>query len=164
MTHFDPLEEAKRKWIDDGNSEYADGMSFVTSIMRSHQIMLGRVEAVLRPMNLTFARYELLTLLRFTKTGKLPTSKVSQRLQVHPTSTTNAVDRLEKAGLVTREAHPNDKRMTLVCLTEQGRTLSERATVALNEQVFASPGLNTKDLTRILELLAKHRISQADLL
>ena len=164
MTHFDPLEEAKRKWIDDGNSEYADGMSFVTSIMRSHQIMLGRVEAVLRPMNLTFARYELLTLLRFTKTGKLPTSKVSQRLQAPPTSTTNAVDRLEKAGLVTREAHPNDKRMTLVCLTEQGRTLSERATVALNEQVFASPGLNTKDLTRILELLAKHRKSQADLL
>ena len=98
MTHFDPLEEAKRKWIDDGNSEYADGMSFVTSIMRSHQIMLGRVEAVLRPMNLTFARYELLTLLRFSKTGKLPTSKISQRLQVHPTSTTNAVDRLEKAG------------------------------------------------------------------
>lgn len=160
MPQFDPIEEAHHQWIADGNPESADGMTFVTAIMRSHQIMLGRVEAVLRPMNLTFARFELLTLLRFTKTGKLPTSKISQRLQVHPTSTTNAVDRLEKAGLVTREPHPNDKRTTLVCLTPEGRDLSKRATAALNEHVFSSPGLEDDDLATVLKILAKHRTNQ----
>jgi hypothetical protein len=43
------------------------------------------------------------------------------RMQVHATSTTNSVDRLEKAGLVARRSHPDDRRTTLVDLTEAGR-------------------------------------------
>lgn len=160
-TKFDPIEEAHRKWIEDGSGQYANGMSFVTAIMRTHQVMLARVDAVLRPMNLTFARYELLTLLRFSKTGTLPMSKISQRLQVHPTSTTNAVDRLENAGLVKRQAHPRDGRTTLVTLTPQGRALSQRATQALNSEVFSSPGLDDNDLGEILTILAKHRHNHA---
>ena len=39
---------------------------------------------------------------------------IGSRLQVHPTSVTNAVDRLEDAGLVTRATHPDDRRAYLV--------------------------------------------------
>ena len=128
--------------MDHGWGEAADGMAAVTSLMRAQQIVLGRVEAVLRPHGVTFARYEVLMLLLFSRTGALPMRVIGQRLQVHPTSVTNAVDRLEQAGLVVREPHPTDRRTTLVRLTRQGRTVARRATKALNAEVFADPTLN----------------------
>ena len=59
-------------------------MAVVTSIMRVQQVLLARVEAVLRPLGLTFARYEVLMLLRFSRKGCLPVGKIGERLQVHP--------------------------------------------------------------------------------
>jgi DNA-binding MarR family transcriptional regulator len=150
----DPIREAQRQWREHGWAGAADGMAAVTSIMRAQQIYLTRVDAVLRPFALTFARYELLTLLSFTRTGSLPLGKIGARLQVHPASVTNAVDRLERDGLVTRQPHPSDGRMTLARITPKGRRLSAKATLALNAAVFEAPGLEpgeTRTLTRLLE-------------
>ncbi|MGH3357726.1 MAG: MarR family transcriptional regulator, partial [Nocardioidaceae bacterium] len=110
----DPIAEARRQWVAHGWGDVADGMAAVTSVMRAQQIMLARVHEVLKPFDLTFARYELLALLQFTRTGSLPMSKASSLLQVHPTSVTNAVDRLESVGLVRRLPHPDDRRGVLV--------------------------------------------------
>ncbi len=107
---FDPVEEARRHWEDHGWADAAPGMAAVTSVMRAQQIFLGRVDEVLRPLGLTFARYELLMLLSFSSTGSMPLGKVSARLQVHPTSVTNAVDRLEAQGLIRRLPHATDRR------------------------------------------------------
>ena len=41
----------------------------------------------------------------------------SSRLQVHPTSVTNAVDRLEAAEFVKRVPHPTDGRQVVIDLT-----------------------------------------------
>ncbi|WGW10803.1 MarR family transcriptional regulator [Saxibacter everestensis] len=153
----DPIDESRRQWIAHGWTDVADGMTLVTSLMRAHQIMLARVDAVLRPFKLTFARYELLMLLSFSKTGALPMSKASERLQVHPTSTTNAVDRLEAAGLVQRLPHPRDGRTTLVKITDAGRSLAAEATDDLNQVVFGEPGLEGDSLSTLLELLADLR-------
>ena len=132
-------------------------MAAVTSVMRVQQIYLTRVDAVLRAFELTFARYELLQLLSFTRTGSLPLGKLGARLQVHPASVTNAVDRLERDGLVTRRPHPTDGRMTLARITAKGRRLAAKATVALNTQVFESPGLGHADTKALTALLAKVR-------
>src|SRR5699024_10683979 len=123
-TRFDPIEESRRQWLAHGWDEAADGMTTVISVMRIHQLFLARVDAALKPFALTFSRYEVLTLLSFTRSGTLPMSKISARLQVHATSTTNSVDRLEKAGLVARRSHPDDRRPTLVDLTEAGLHLT----------------------------------------
>jgi DNA-binding MarR family transcriptional regulator len=40
---------------------------------------------------------------------------------------TNRIDRLEKAGLVERRPHPNDRRGALVALTEKGGALIDKA-------------------------------------
>ncbi len=139
---FDPIEESRKQWLAHGWDEAADGMNTVISVMRVHQLFLAMVDAALKPFSLTFSRYEVLTLLSFTKSGTLPMSKISARLQVHATSTTNSVDRLEKAGLVRRRSHPDDRRTTLVDLTEAGRELAARATSALNDEVFTSPAVS----------------------
>ena len=120
----------------------ADGMVAVTSVMRAHQILLARVETALRPYGLSFSRYELLRLLAFSSTGALPITKASDRLQVHVTSVTHAIRRLEADGLVERLPHPTDGRTTLVQMTELGRSTVEDATVTLNDEVFADIGIS----------------------
>src|SRR5699024_4391589 len=111
---------------------------------------------------LTFSRYEVLTLLSFTRSGTLPMSKISARLQVHATSTTNSVDRLEKAGLVARRSHPHDRRTTLVDLAEAGRELAAEATTALNAEVFTSPDFSETDLGSLLPHLESLRSGLED--
>ena len=88
-------------------------MAFVTSIMRVHQIFLARVDEVLDPFDLTFARFEALRLLAFTRRGRLPLGKIGERLQVHRTSVTNLVDGLERSGFAERRPHDHDRRMML---------------------------------------------------
>ena len=159
---FDPIEEARRQWRDHGWKEAADGMALVTSVIRAQQIYLARIDAELRPLGLTFARFEVLTLLSFTRSGSLPMSKIGARLQVHPTSVTSSVDRLEDEGLVHRKAHPTDRRTTLVAIQPAGRRVLKKATVALNELVFASPGVSSKEATSLFELLKTLRAAEGD--
>ena len=99
-------------------------MAVVTSIMRLQQVFLARADAVLRPLGLTFARYEVLMLLSFSRRDALPLGKIGERLQVNPASVTNAVDRLEADGLVTRRSNPDDGRVTLAALTPSGRRVA----------------------------------------
>lgn len=154
---FDPIEESRKQWLAHGWTDSADGMTLVTSIMRAHQLLLARVDRTLKPFALTFSRYEVLALLSFTRRGSLPMNKITKRLQVHATSTTNSVDRLEAAGLAARRPHPADGRTTLVEITDAGRALVARATAALNAEVFDSPGLETAPLQRLLGDLAALR-------
>lgn len=150
---YDPIEEARRQWEAHGWAAAAGGMATVTSIVRAQQIYLGRIDAVLRPLGLTFARYEVLMLLLFSRTGLLPLNKVGSRLQVHATSVTNAVDRLEAQGLVRRVPHATDRRTTLAEILTEGRELALRATKALNDEVFADPGLDAGQVRQLLDVL-----------
>jgi DNA-binding MarR family transcriptional regulator len=159
---FDPIDSARQHWIEHGWADSAPGMAALTSVMRVQQILLARSEAVLKPLGLTFARYELLRLLAFTRKGALPLGKIGGRLQVHPASVTNAVDRLEAQGLVRREAHPDDKRMILARLTPPGRRLVNKATLALNERVFSDLGLSDTQVTQLFDILAVLRRAEGD--
>jgi DNA-binding MarR family transcriptional regulator len=159
---FDPIAEARQNWTDAGWGDAAAGMAAVTSLMRAQQIVLARVEEVLRPLDLTFARYELLMLLFFSRAGSLPLGRIGERLQVHPASVTNAVDRLEVQDLVRRVPHPSDRRTTLAEITETGRVLAVKATEALNADVFADPGLDAAGVTRLITTLTALRRAAGD--
>lgn len=159
---LDPIAEATRLWREHGWGGAADGMAAVTSLMRAQRIVLGRVEATLRPYGVTFARYEVLMLLTFSHSPALPMSVIGTRLQVHPTSVTNAVDRLQDAGLVERVANPADRRTTLIALTDAGRDVAARATERLNAEVFASPGMSAADARRLVTVLTRMRVDAGD--
>ena len=123
---FDPIAQARSQWLDRWGEEPARPMAAVTSIMRVQQILLARLGELLRPFGLTFPRYETLMVLVFSRTGALPVGKMGERLQVHRTSMTHMADRLEEAGLVTRVAHAEDRRSTLIAITPPAAT-SRRA-------------------------------------
>lgn len=158
----DPIAEARRHWQERGWGDAADGMAAVTAIMRAQQILLGRIDAVLKPHGLSFARYELLALLSFTRNGSLPMAKASARLQVHPTSVTSAVNRLESAGLVRRVAHPTDGRATLVQISPEGRETVLAATKDLNAEVFNRTGFTNNEVCGLIETLGRFRRHAGD--
>ncbi|MFP5218269.1 MAG: MarR family transcriptional regulator [Actinomycetes bacterium] len=159
---LDPVEEARRQWVSHGWEQAADGMAAVTSIMRAQQILLARTDEALRPLGLTFARYEVLMLLLFSRRGALPMKTVGSRLQVHPTSVTNAVTRLEQDELVRREPHPQDGRAVLVRITPDGRRLAEKATAVLNTGVFADPGVPARRVGTLVGVLRELRRRAGD--
>jgi DNA-binding MarR family transcriptional regulator len=137
----DPIELARENWRGRGWDDAESGMAVVTSIMRVHQLLLGEVERALRPFDLTFARYEVLMLLFFSRHGELPVGRIGERLQVHPASVTNAVDRLEVDGLVERRRNPRDGRSVLAAIRPEGERVARRASAVLNAEVFVAEAL-----------------------
>jgi DNA-binding MarR family transcriptional regulator len=157
---FDPIDEAARQWGLRWGA--VDQMHAVTSLMRVQQLVLAELDELLRPHGLTFARYEALVLLTFSRTGELPLGKMGERLQVHPTSVTSIVDRLETAGLVVRRRHPEDGRAVLAGITEAGRAVVERATADLVEAGFALGGVPVETLHELSEMLRPVRADAGD--
>jgi DNA-binding MarR family transcriptional regulator len=157
---LDPIAEARRQW--EQRWDGAEVMAAATSIMRGQQIVQTRVEDVLRPFDLTFARYEALVLLGFTRRGALPMGKMGERLMIHPTSVTNIVDRLEAQGFVRRRPHESDRRTTLVEITETGRQVSERATKEVIASAFGLEALSEREVDQLTRLLRKVRVGVGD--
>lgn len=158
----DPIAEAARQWAAHGWADAAPGMSAVASVIRAQQLMLARIDRALKPFELSFARFEMLRLLAFAREGRMPLASAIARLQVHPTSVTNTVDRLSRDALVVREPHPGDGRAAFISLTDAGRALVEQATRALNTEVFTAPGLSEADTADLVRILARLREDAGD--
>ena len=139
-------------------------MAAAASIMRAEQIVLKAMDTTLRPFELTWARYEALVLLSFTRTGTLPMGKMGERLMIHPTSVTNIINRLEDDGLVQRIAHPEDRRTRLARITEAGRELAAKASVAVDDVRFGVGSLDAAKQEAIIDLIREFRLSVQDFL
>jgi DNA-binding MarR family transcriptional regulator len=159
---FDPIQEAGRQWRARWGRRPVAPMEAVTSIMRVQQILLARCNQALEPFGLTFARYEALMLLSFTREGALPLGKIGARLQVHPASVTNLIDGLEQQSYARREPHPTDRRTTLAVITDKGRGQAEAATEAMHAVRFGIAGLGTRELEELTALLRHVRVAEGD--
>lgn len=157
---FDPIARAAQIW--ERRFGGSDAMAAVTSIMRAQQILLGELDALLRPHGLTFARYEALVLLRFSRSGALPLRLIGQRLMVHPTSVTNIIDRLELGGFVARKPNPADGRGTLAEITGAGAAVVDRATADLMAAGFGMGDYDKAQLEEMFGLLRRLRVAAGD--
>lgn len=89
--------------------------------------------------------------------GPLTLGELANAEQVRPPTMTRLVSALEDAGLVAREADPEDKRLTRIRATAKGRALLSqgraRRVAALTEEVRALASGERADLTRALAIL-----------
>lgn len=158
--NFDPIDRAgalwEKHWPDEDPDVYA-AMRAVTSIMRAHQILIADLDSMLRPFGITFSRYEALVLLTHSREGSLPLSIIGERLQVHATSVTNVIDRLEGAGLVKRMPNPRDGRGTLAAITDTGREVAAKATESLNAAKFGLSSIELAEMDEVFTVLRKLR-------
>lgn len=157
---FDPIERASELW--NKHIGEARSMRLATSIMRVQQLISAELDAALKPFGITFARYEVLQLISFSATGRLPLSKIGERLMVHPTSVTNAMDRLETQGLVRRVADKSDRRRTFAELTDEGKSILADSTEAIMAIDFAIVGLDDAQQDQAFELLREVRSAAGD--
>jgi DNA-binding MarR family transcriptional regulator len=158
----DPILEAYHLWIDNGWEDCAVGVTAVTSLMRVHQVLARQADQVLAPIDLTFSRYELLVRLYFRE-GALPLSQLGKQLQIHQTSITSLVDKLEAQGLIRRAPHPTDRRSTMAQITPAGRALTGKAINLLNSELYRDLGLTGDEGRQLIGLLMKMRLSWDDI-
>jgi DNA-binding MarR family transcriptional regulator len=159
---FDPIAEAERQWREHWGPQAGPSMMAVTSIMRVEQILTARLNALLRPWDLTFPRYEALMLLYYSRNGSLPLGKMGARLQVHPTSITNTIDGLQRLGLVERTRHEEDRRKWLATITPRGREVAAAATEVINDDRFGTAPLKRADLDALFRILRELRAAADD--
>ena len=157
---FDPIARAGDLW--ERRWGASPSMLAVTSIMRAQAILIAELDALLKPYELTFARYEALVLLTFSGKGALPLSKIGERLMVHPTSVTNTIDRLERQGYVHRRPNPRDGRGVLAEITASGRDAVERATRDLMAADFGLGAYEDDELGKIFDVLRSLRVTAGD--
>lgn len=160
---FDPIDRAgvlwERRW---GPDAEAARMATATSIMRVQQLLLTRFDALAARQGLTFARYEALVLLAFSRNGELSMSRIGERLMVHPTSATNIIQRLAAQGFVERLPNPRDRRGTLARITPAGEAAMEAVTADLRDLGFGLSSLDESALESLWAVLRDIRHHAGD--
>ena len=162
VERHDFVDEVHAFWHDRGWHLAADGRALVMELFRADKILDARVAEVLTPLELSFARYEVLMVLMFSASSASRMCRLAELLQVHATSMTNSICRLEDDGLVTRRADPADGRSTVIALTTRGRELAKTATRELNSRVFACVGLERRGVEELWLTLREFRHVSGD--
>ena len=112
-------------------------------------------------IGLTFARFEVLVLLRFSRAGALPLRLIGERLMVHPASVSNIINRLERPGRASRP-NPANGRGTLAEITAAGRDVVQRATADLMAADFGMSDHDEGQLEEMSGVLRGPRVAAGD--
>jgi DNA-binding MarR family transcriptional regulator len=162
---FDPIARARELWVERwGDDARAAEMATATSVMRVQQLLLARFDAIAGRHGLTFARYEALVLLAFSREGRLSMSRIGERLMVHPTSATNIVQRLVAQGFVERVPNPADRRGAFAVLTAAGLAAMEAVTADLVAADFGLGMVGADGHEALFALLREVRVGSGDFL
>jgi DNA-binding MarR family transcriptional regulator len=133
-------------------------MAVIGRLGRLARVLGPAVESVFARHGLNTGEFDVLATLRRSGDPFTLTPGVLARELMHsPAATTNRLDRLEAAGLITRALDPGNRRSMLVTLTERGREVIDAAVVehVANEQrlLAALDGDETAALDRALRAL-----------
>lgn len=118
-----------------------DPISAWAGLLRAHAALLPKVERALAPTGLPLSWYDVLLVVNAAPARRLRMTELGQQAVVSRERVSRVVTELERAGLVVREANPDDKRSSFTVITPEGRRrLRASAPVYLNaiEQHFLS--------------------------
>ncbi|MEO6989548.1 MAG: MarR family transcriptional regulator [Aquihabitans sp.] len=115
-----PAPTNETKWLDD--AEQQAWRSFVNGARR----LLGQLDAELKVSGISHDDYGVLVLLSEAPDDRLRMSDLADGVVESRSRLSHHISRLEKRGLVVREACPEDGRGSWAVLTTEGRALMER--------------------------------------
>jgi DNA-binding MarR family transcriptional regulator len=104
--------------LDDGLQELIDAY---VSLRQTADIVNRHVESELNERGMTAPQYGIL--LNLATRGSMSLSDLGENIFRSNSTITSLIDRLEADGLVVREDHEQDRRITMATLTEQGLEL-----------------------------------------
>ena len=125
------------------------------SLVRTATVLEDAFERMLRPTGLTIAQFNVLRILRGAEPDGLCRNEVRDRLLTRMPDVTRLLDRMEEAGLVTRERSTTDRRLVTTRITRQGRRLVDSLdeTVARHHE-HEFQYLDAAQMRTLVELLA----------
>ena len=130
------------------------------SIYYTASIMKKRADGFFGQFDLTDVQFNLMNLLYYEsgKEGGLSQAQISNMMLVNRANITSLVDRMEKAELVTRNAHTNDRRYNIIKLTVKGKNLYAKVEPHYLEQIKeAMAPLDAVELKKMAAMLEKVR-------
>ena len=130
-------------------------MALCFNLIRAANRMTTDMEvSVHRPMGISFAGYRLLFTIK--SVGQVNPNELARLSSVSTASMASLLNTLEKCGLVTRAPDPEDKRKTVVQLSDEGEQMVADLFQINNqrEQAWAA-GLTETEASILAELLRK---------
>lgn len=119
-----------------------------------------RADILFGCFGLTDVQYNLMNLLHFESNaeGGLSQAQLSDMMMVNRANVTSLIDRMEKAGLVIRTSHPNDRRFNIVKLTDKGEKLFVKVKPYYIKQInLGMASLDKTELESLDRMLEKVR-------
>ena len=112
--------------------------------------MMGAYHPYLDPLGITYPQY--LVLLVLWEQDKQPVCDIGKRLILDTNTMTPLLQRMEKAGLITRTRGKEDTRQRIVSLTKQGRALYEQAQ-NIPEDLRKAVMMPEEEMSEILQMI-----------
>ena len=144
--------------ISQDSSLYTD---LFTELVRVEIELWNALDAhLLAEAGITLPQFQALSAIR-SKGGRTRVQDISAEMSITVGATSKVVDRLERDGLAVRSANPEDRRSSLVSLTERGETALGAGDSAAEEHLRTSLGgaLSGSAASRLLAEMTSLRVA-----
>jgi DNA-binding MarR family transcriptional regulator len=155
---FDHVDAILEEWAAEWPGLDVSPQGIVGRLSRLSRFLERDIADTFERFGLTGGEFDVLATLRRTmrRSKVLTPTGLADALMLSSAAMTNRIDRLEEAGLVTRDRDDVDRRAVLVRLSEEGRVLIDRALVAhLKNEAEMISVLTSDDQVVLAGLLRK---------
>lgn len=130
------------------------GQEATIALLRTASVINRALERVVEPSGLSLATYNALRIVRGSGTTGIPTLAIRERMIEEGTTITRVLDKLDEAGLITRERDAEDRRQVICWATEKGRALLDRLNPVVDAaDAEAVEALSTAEQDRFITML-----------
>lgn len=126
----DEVDDIVAQWQRQRPELPTEAMAICGRLFRASRALGDAMEATYREFGIGRAEFDVLASLRRTDQPSLAPTSLANSMMLSTGGMTGRLDRLERAGLVTRSPEPTDRRGLQITLTAEGRKLIDEAVVA----------------------------------
>jgi DNA-binding MarR family transcriptional regulator len=124
------------------------------NIVRTANTLTDALEGLLKPHGITATQYSVLLMLRNAGAAGLSRNEVRRQLLSRMPDATRLLDRMVRAGLVSRTPNQSDRRQVTTRITEKGtQVIDGLDDVVKNETVRHVGQLSEKQTRKLIKLL-----------
>lgn len=156
------------EWVLEGVRQYTELLESADPSAIAVQLALWRanhtqylansraIDSLDLDVNVSGSRLAVLRALYCEPTKSMALSAISKAAFISPTMVTNLVDGLERGELVKRVGSPDDRRVSIACLTKKGEKTFERILPVMSQRMTeACAGFTEEEKQTLLDLLSR---------